>query len=171
MLAVVGGWRSPLLDRTMVAVTHLGGWKGTALLMFVATVILLGLKKAKATLYLLASVGGAALGTSILKEIWQRERPEGGLLDIMSFAFPSWHASVAAATSLSLLLILLPNVPVRYRGILMMLSLSWPLLIGFSRIYLHVHWFTDVLAGWGVGLFWASAVAVIMKMDMKNGRS
>lgn len=162
VLAWMGDWRSPFLDRVMVAVTHLGGPPAILLLTLAVTVPLLVMKKVRESLYFLVSVLGAALFSSLMKEAFERGRPAEALLETASYAFPSWHSAVSSAAAVSLLFLFLRAVPVKYRPIAVFSISIWPLFIGMTRIYLHLHWFSDVLAGWGLGLFWASLAATVL---------
>ena len=73
-----------------------------------------------------------------------------------SFSFPSGHATMAAVTYLTLG-VLLARVQKRRRMKLYLLTVALilVLLVGFTRVYLGVHWPTDVLAGWCIGTAWA----------------
>ena len=161
-LAWMGSWRSPALDRLMVAVTHLGSPPATLLLTLSVAGPLFALKRVREGIAVLLSVFGAAVWASVLKEVTRRVRPAEGVLEITSYAFPSWHAAVSAALAASLIFVTIGAVPTRYRPLLFVAALSWPLLIGATRIYLHLHWFSDVLAGWGLGLAWSALVAVVL---------
>lgn len=81
----------------------------------------------------------------------RRARPAGALqLDIRSYAFPSGHATVAAAVLASAAYIL-HRERLLGRPAALALGVAGPLVIGASRIYLDVHWTTDVLGGWALG--------------------
>lgn len=104
------------------------------------------------------SVGlGAILETS-LKLAFDRGRPDivPHLVPVHSLSFPSGHAMLSAFTYLTLgaLLARAEGRP-RVRLFILLVSLTVTLLIGASRVYLGVHWPTDVLAGWTVGAAWA----------------
>jgi undecaprenyl-diphosphatase len=109
-------------------------------------------------LILIATIGGALLSFG-LKEIFARERPPliFHLLTVKSMSFPSGHAmmsSVVYLTQGALLAKTQSNKNLRVYILLVAIILVF--LIGISRIYLGVHYPTDVLAGWSVGLAWAS---------------
>jgi undecaprenyl-diphosphatase len=104
------------------------------------------------------SIAGGALLNTVLKGLVERPRPD--IVPHQTAAalssFPSGHAMMAAVTYLTLgaLLALSSN-----RSRVKIYFLSWSILItvlvGVSRIYLGVHWPTDILAGWIVGAMWA----------------
>jgi undecaprenyl-diphosphatase len=111
-----------------------------------------------AVLVVLAVFGGLAL-SSALKQGFQRPRPElvPHSVHVQSTSFPSSHSTQAAATYLTLGA-LLARVQKRRRLKVFSLALAvlLTLIVGISRVYLGVHWPTDVLAGWAVGAIWAS---------------
>ena len=80
-----------------------------------------------------------------LKSWFHRGRPPEPLVDIVGFSFPSGHATAAAATAVALVLAFLPAGPGGGNG-----SGSrsvFAFVMAFSRVYLHAHWFSDVVAG------------------------
>jgi len=107
---------------------------------------------------LLAVAGGAAL-EMLLKVGFARPRPElvSHLVDVNSFSFPSGHATMATITYLTLG-VLLASAQQHRRMKLYLLAVATflTLLVGISRIYLGVHYPTDVLAGWCIGAAWAA---------------
>lgn len=86
-----------------------------------------------------------------VKRIYRRKRPEGGArLHELTYAFPSGHATASAAI-LGTASYVLWREDMLPRPAAVALALLGPLLIGASRVYLDVHWGTDVLGGWAVG--------------------
>jgi undecaprenyl-diphosphatase len=106
---------------------------------------------------LLASAGGWILN-SALKSVFGRPRPDivPHLRDVMTLSFPSGHAMTSAAVYLTLgaLLMRAASRPVT-KLYCMAAAMIATLLIGASRVYLGVHYPTDVLAGWMIGMAWA----------------
>jgi len=113
--------------------------------------------RTKAILIYLSAMLSTALSTSVLKHLLMRARPQERLEAISSFSFPSWHASMSMAFAFSLTMLFLYPVKGRKRWVYAALFL-FPLTIGASRIYLNVHWFSDVLGGWGLGAAVAGGV-------------
>ena len=108
-------------------------------------------------LVLVATVGGLIIST-FLKDIISRKRPSvvPHLSDVYTSSFPSGHSMLSAVVYLtlgSLLARLVPERAVKVYFIVVALILTF--LIGVSRIYMGVHYPTDVLAGWTAGLVWA----------------
>jgi undecaprenyl-diphosphatase len=116
---------------------------------------------------LLATVGGAALLNVVLKNIFLRSRPDNPLAFIREtgFSFPSGHAMVSIAFYGVLVFLIFPNLKSWVGKTL--LIIGWIALfglIGFSRLYLGVHYLTDVLAGWSAGLMWLLLCVLVNKL-------
>lgn len=100
---------------------------------------------------------GVWLLNELLKQIFRRQRPQGiQLLTAVDFSFPSGHAMITMA-SVSLLIYFvirfIKNKKVAY--LLSVILFIYALLIGISRIYLGVHYFSDVIVGWIIAGVWA----------------
>ena len=107
-------------------------------------------------LVLLATLSGLVL-MLLLKHIFDRPRPDFlSHLPTMTQSFPSGHSMLAAVVYLSLGALLAQREPVRrIKAYFLCVALGVTFLVGSSRVYLGVHYPTDVLAGWTVGLAWA----------------
>jgi undecaprenyl-diphosphatase len=104
-----------------------------------------------------ASLGGWFLQAS-LKQLFQRPRPDivPHLREVMSLSFPSGHALQSAVVYLTLGALLMHMAERRLTKLYCMATaMLATALVGTSRIYLGVHYPTDVLAGWLLGLSWA----------------
>lgn len=101
----------------------------------------------------------------LLKDIFHRARPANPLIDpLRSYSFPSGHASSGFILyGLIAYLILQGNLPKWLKYTLAALLILLSLLIGFSRIYLHVHYASDVLAGFCLGFAWLALSISILK--------
>ncbi len=116
-------------------------------------------RKYASTLYLLISVGGGVLISSAAKRFFDRPRPD--LVPYDSFvhtaSFPSGHSMMAAVAYLTLGVLVARTLPqTRLKIYVLTLAVMATLLVGISRVYLGVHWPTDVLAGWLSGVVWAT---------------
>lgn len=103
---------------------------------------------------LAGGVGGALVANLVLKGLFARARPSlfYPLVHETSYSFPSGHAMVSSAFVCTIIL-LVWRTPYRWPAVILGFLLTF--LIGLSRIYLGVHYPSDVLAGWCVGLVWA----------------
>ncbi|WP_133273687.1 phosphatase PAP2 family protein [Hymenobacter radiodurans] len=97
------------------------------------------------------AIAGAALLNQLLKTHFHRLRPDTALLQQYGLSFPSGHAMIGLALYGCLAWLLWRH---RRHPAWAALLFLWAFLIGMSRVYLHVHYFTDVLAGFAAGLAW-----------------
>ena len=117
----------------------------------VAVVILLAVRRR----WLQLSAFVLALATSepligLLKELYERPRPVGGLYATDSFSFPSGHAIAGAVTAVGIVIVLLPPGPRRWRWEVQAAIFAG--LMALSRTYLGVHWLSDVVGGTLLGV-------------------
>lgn len=106
---------------------------------------------------LAASLGGLAL-SSVLKYLIDRPRPDLAPEDVFTFtsSFPSGHSMMSAVIYLTLAALLVRLMQRRrLKGYALGIAIILTLLVGVSRVYLGVHWPSDVLAGWSAGAAWA----------------
>jgi undecaprenyl-diphosphatase len=145
-------------EASVVDVSALGGFAVLALVVLLAVGYLLTLKRwGGALMLLIATLGGTAISEG-LKVGFNRPRPDlvAHIVETTSMSFPSGHAMLSAVTYLTLgALIARTQKRKRLRAYVLSAAVVLTLLIGLSRIYLGVHWPTDVLAGWCLGAAWA----------------
>jgi undecaprenyl-diphosphatase len=148
----------PWLEIAAFDITALGGPTvlGMTVMAVVGFLLLHGMYRNAAFVFL-ASVGGWLLN-DLLKEVFARPRPEvvPHLRQVMSLSFPSGHALTSAAVYLTLGALLMrvaQNRTVRFYC--MFIAMTATVLVGVTRVYLGVHYPTDVLAGWLIGTSWA----------------
>jgi len=139
-------------------VTALGGNLVT-IFVTLASVGYLALRdKGRAAVFVLLAVSSGILLGSMLKGVFERPRPElvEHATTVYSSSFPSGHAMTASIVYLTLAAVLI-RVETRRRLKLYLLSLAilGTLAVGASRVYLGVHWPSDVIAGWAAGAAWA----------------
>ncbi|MGQ7846548.1 phosphatase PAP2 family protein [Granulosicoccus sp. 3-233] len=151
LAAVVQGLRSDGTDRLMVVLTMLGDL--SLALWMVATVIagLLCLRRWWLALHLLCVGLSAMLSVSLIKSILARARPDVPSITLDSFSFPSGHACTAAVTWGLVALILAYGRRPRQRCLIHAAGFVMASAVAISRVYLHVHWPSDVIAGMALG--------------------
>jgi undecaprenyl-diphosphatase len=117
----------------------------------VAVMVVLWLRRRwlQLSAFVLAVVTSEAL-IGILKSVYARPRPLGGLLTTNSYSFPSGHAVAGAVTAVGIVIVLLPPGPRRWRWELQAAVFAG--LMALSRTYLGVHWLSDVVAGTLLGV-------------------
>ena len=142
------------LHQAMVDFTALGGTPVRTLLVVLAVGYLLAARK-RATALLLV---GAALLSTALKLGFDRPRPDlvTHLVMVGNPSYPSGHALNSAVTFLTIgVLLARAEARRRVRHYLILAAATLTFVVGCSRVYLGVHWPSDVLAGWAVGTAWA----------------
>jgi len=96
-----------------------------------------------------------------MKLIYGRARPAGAaLFNEKTFSFPSGHAATSAAVMVTLCYVLARERIISWPAAILIGGIV-PLVIGLTRLYLDVHWATDVVGGWTVGLFVAAMSAAV----------
>lgn len=154
------------LQQAMIDMTALGSVSVLTLITAFATAYLLVKKKIGTAAFLVAAVGGGATVSTLLKNVFARPRPDlvGHLVEVHTMSFPSGHAMNSAVTYLTLGVLLARAEKDRaVRIYLLSVAISLTLAIGLSRIYLGVHWPTDVIAGWCVGAIWAVFASLLVR--------
>lgn len=139
-------------------ITALGGRSVlTAVTLAALGYLLLAGRRTTAALVAFAVLGGTLLST-LLKAGFARPRPDlvAHLVEVSSQSFPSGHAMMSTVTWLTLGTLLATAQPTRrLKAYVLGTGIAIALLVGVSRVYLGVHWPTDVLAGWCIGTAWA----------------
>lgn len=146
------------LEAIMRDITALGSAAVLTLVTAVAFFYLLVARRLTTALFVLVAVGGGQVLSSLLKLGIDRPRPElvSHLMDETTMSFPSGHAMMSAVTYLTLGALITRIMPTAARrAFVMAIAVLLTVLIGVSRIYLGVHWPSDVLAGWCAGFAWA----------------
>ena len=119
---------------------------------------LVAAKRSATAAFVIGAVAGGAILSSLLKIAFERARPVivTHLVGVTSPSFPSGHALNASVTYLTLGMLLAKTEQNRaVRIYLISTAILLSVLVGCSRLYLGVHWPSDVLAGWCVGSAWA----------------
>ena len=152
---------SPATTRIMKAITHLGDTSTVATF----CLALFAIPKSRKTIALPVSVCVLSSATLnlMIKHLFARERPDIlRLVNETSYSFPSGHAMINASLYMLLILLIfkfIQNVPTKLA--LCVLCLSMIILIGFSRLYLGVHFAGDILGGYLLGMLTADVVYIL----------
>jgi undecaprenyl-diphosphatase len=152
----VAAERSAAATSVLRLITQLGGaWLDVLFALAVAGLFLAGRRRDAA--FVLVAAGGAMLVTNAMKFILARPRPAGGgLVSVSSYSWPSGHASSSIAFYGALAI--LAARPGAARWAIWAAAALVTAAVGASRVYLGVHYPTDVLAGWTVGGLWLLVV-------------
>ncbi len=167
----------PWLEEAARDLTSLGSHSVLGLIVLASALYLLLVGKGRAALLVLAAVAGGVLLVTALKIGFARPRPDivPPLARVFTASFPSSHAALSTAVYLTLGALFARITAARPAKIyLVALAVCLTVVVGVSRVYLGLHYPTDVLAGWCVGAAWAMlcwAVAIYLQSRGKLGSS
>ncbi len=153
--------------------TALGSIGVLVLLTLAVEGFLLLQRKVRAALLVLVAIAGGQILSTLLKLGFERPRPAAIFHDVWvsTYSFPSGHAMLAAVTYLTLGALLARVQPqLRIKAYLLLVAVLLTVLVGVTRVYLGVHWPTDVLAGWTVGAAWAVFCWLIARWLQRRGK-
>ncbi|MEN8446814.1 MAG: phosphatase PAP2 family protein [Cyanobacteria bacterium J06555_13] len=169
VLNAVNQLHSPPLDRMMLFFTWLGNPQWTVpLALAVFASLWFRTHQRQATIFALDCFGGAVLSTC-LKIFFGKIRPalwESPIVET-TFSYPSGHALGAVVLYGFLAYLLAIRLP-GYRGIIYIGAIALCLAIGFSRLYLGVHWPTDLIGGYIIGFLWTSLCINLLEAKRKH---
>ena len=162
----------PGLTAAVMHISALGSGAVTGLIVLFATLFFVVSKHYRYALLMLACSVGTLVGMAVLKDVYERERPTvvthidppGG------HSFPSGHSMISAALYMTLAVLIARTLKTRRQRVFVVAAgATMMMLIGITRLYLGVHYPTDVLAGWTAGLLWALLCGLIVERLGKRG--
>jgi undecaprenyl-diphosphatase len=159
------------LQETALEITAIGGFPLIVLTLVAVAGFFIVTKRYGAALYAVLSVGSGALLSQTLKQYYGRPRPD--LVDhldvVHTLSFPSGHALVTTVAYLTLASIVIGFLESRRARIYVLsVAVLVAVIVGVSRVYLGVHWPSDVAAGWALGAAWASFSWLIVHFLTRN---
>ncbi|MGX5831645.1 phosphatase PAP2 family protein [Mesorhizobium sp. 43Arga] len=155
------------LEGAMRDITSLGSASVLVLITTATILYLLLIRRPGTALLIFVAVAGGQVLSSLLKVGVDRPRPElvSHLVSVTSLSFPSGHAMLSAVTYLTLGSLAARFLHGRATKIYVLsLAVLTTVLVGVSRIYLGVHWPSDVLAGWCAGFAWAMLCWLVARL-------
>lgn len=158
---------SNVMTVIFLTVTYIGEVIGMVVLTIIIVALLTKYQYHSEALFLALTMILAGLSNPILKHIFNRERPDTmRLIDISGLSFPSGHAMGSTAFFGSICFIALRILKGKSKSFVIALSIIMILLICASRIYLGVHYPTDILAGILGGLFFLTLTQIILRKPL-----
>jgi undecaprenyl-diphosphatase len=147
-------------------ITALGGFTLVTLATVVGVLAFLFHGRRRHALVLAGAVLLAFLSSEVMKAFYSRPRPDlvphGSY--VYSASFPSGHSTLSAATYLTLAMLISSLEPKRRtKALVYGVALAFLFTVGLSRVYLGVHWPSDVLAGWCLGAVWALVAWIVLR--------
>ena len=154
--------QTPVWTKLIIFVTDLNGLFASTIVFAAVSTFLWYRKWYSELRFFLCSFTGAVLLFNVFKFSVQRARPDTRLLDLMTYSFPSGHATMATVLAFSLYVVFVNRVDTGLPRIFLLFAcILWPVTIAFTRVYLNVHWLSDVLGGAGLGIFWTTLVWIL----------
>jgi undecaprenyl-diphosphatase len=157
IISFIASFESPTLTSIMKFFTFVGSSKSVIVLSIAILFFLYKVLKHRSELILfIAVITGANILYALLKLVFHRARPDlHRLIEVGGYSFPSGHATIAFSLYGVLAFLLWRHIPTRWgRTILILISGLMILSIGISRIYLGVHYPSDIIAGYFISGFW-----------------
>ncbi|CAN5228970.1 phosphatase PAP2 family protein [soil metagenome] len=158
---------TPLRDALramMLDLTALGDVATLTIVVLLAAGFLIAARRGSTAVFFLVEVMAGSALVNAMKALVDRGRPDvvEHLGSFQTASFPSGHAAQSAIVYLSLAILVVRVVPGRAARIYVIVAAGLlTVAIGLSRLYLGVHWPSDVLAGWAIGSGWALMVALL----------
>jgi undecaprenyl-diphosphatase len=160
--------RHPFWVSIMKIVTNIGDELVLIVLSFLLLLFLLYKKRYNHSFSLAFGMGGGFILVWLLKNVIQRQRPINSLVEVSGYSMPSGHATMSLIFFSLLIYFFKDKIKNKTLRILFIsLNVLLILLIGFSRIYLHAHWISDVFAGYCLGILLVFIALKIRKSFFK----
>lgn len=161
VLHAIARWHGPVRDAWVMALTDLGHEQGVIPLTVVLVVVLAIRRQVLPAVFVVVAMAGAGGVNALVKHLVQRQRPAlwEPLTHETTWSFPSGHAMGAVALAVVLTLLAWPG---RWRWPVLLAGGLFALLAGLSRLYLGVHWPSDIIGAWLLAPAWVLAVHACM---------
>jgi len=166
----IGGHTIEVMMRDLTA---LGGVTIITLITSAVVIYLLLIRQAHSALFLTLAIIGGALVSTVAKGFFGRPRPDlvPHGVEVVTASFPSGHSMMSAVTYLTLAVMLARlETRARLKAFHIIVAALVTVLVGLSRVYLGVHWPSDVLAGWTLGAAWALGVSLVARFLAQRGK-
>lgn len=161
------------LEIAMRDITALGGVTVLTLITALVLIFLILQRQRATAVFLGVAILGGQMLSHLMKSSFSRPRPDlvPHGVDVATASFPSGHSMMAAVTYLTLAVMLArAEKRTSIRAFYIVTAAFIAILVGISRVYLGVHWPSDVLAGWSLGAAWALTVWIVARMMARRGQ-
>ncbi len=161
------------VEVAMRDITALGGITVLTLISLSVLTFLVLRRQGASALFLTVAIIGGQLLSHLTKFGFSRPRPDlvPHGVEVATASFPSGHSMMAAVTYLTLAVMLSRTQSLlRIRAFFIVVAAILTILVGVSRVYLGVHWPSDVLAGWTLGAAWALGVWLMARRMERDGQ-
>jgi membrane-associated phospholipid phosphatase len=161
VLNMLHAMATPTLDRFFVLMSQLGYLSGVLPLDLILLLSLALLRRFREGLFFGIAVTGSAALNIVAKNYFARGRPDLwlSLTPETTYSFPSGHAMASATLGTALIILCWPT---RWRWPVTVASLVFVALVGISRVYLGVHFPSDILAGWSAAIAWVFGMHLLV---------
>lgn len=161
ILKSINQWSSQSFDRAILFLTTLAGPILATTIGVLLFIFFLIEKKKLNSLYVVLTMAGTFLINTGLKLYFGRTRPAlwPALVEEGSHSFPSGHSMISMAIALTVVILFYNS---KFRRTIIVLGIVYVTIIGFTRLYLGVHYPSDVLGGWLASILWVSLVSKLM---------
>lgn len=162
----------PWMEEVARDITALGSYAVLSIVVSAVVFYLLMAHQRAAAFWILAAVCGGVVLNILLKSVFERPRPDlvTHAARVFTTSFPSGHATLSAITYLTLGAMLASlHDSLRFEAYFLSLAILLTIAVGVSRVYLGVHYPTDVLAGWSIGAAWAALCWTIFRWLQRRG--
>ena len=144
----------PDLTEVLIVITNFSGVVANMIFAIFAMLFLTYKTWYKDRLFYLLSFSGAFVLFLSIKQMVARPRPHSDLIDVINYSFPSGHSTLTMTTALLVYFIFVKRLSSSLaKNVLLVVCIVWPMFIAFTRVYLNVHWLSDVIAGLALGVF------------------
>ena len=158
-------WWNPVLNKVMIFITNIISPVVLLSMSAILFVFLWFKKNYYRALLLGFSLASGLISFELIKLVVKRQRPENALLHVPEYSFPSGHATMAIIFFLIAIFTLKDFIKNHFfKHMFIIVNIILFLAIAFSRVYLDVHWLSDVLGGLSLGLFWTTLYILILKV-------
>lgn len=167
LLLAIHARATPALDRLMLTLSTIGGPLSMVALSTLIALFLFWRRLMSNAAFFIAVVGGSTLLNLLVKSLFQRHRPTlwPSLAPQTDYGFPSGHAMGSMAVVAALVFLLWGT---HWRWPILVVGVLFVLGVGLSRLYLGVHYPSDILAGWGASLGWAVGVRALWRLPIRS---